>query len=212
MDVCTIIINTTARVWVGRINGKLYAVGGSDGTHSLSSTEIFDEESQTWVVGPNLTTPRANVSVVSVAGKLYAIGGFAGKFFLNTVEYLDMNTNEWTTFVKQPLHNRSNTNSPHEIAEVISRLQSQLNDVFLNAEPNTSQSEESNGHHSKEEQTQNNGHHQTINGSKVNDEKHTSTTITSPTNNTKDGTSKRDKLTNILENKENTNGLNDATS
>lgn len=59
-------------------NGKLYVVGGSDGTHSLSSTEIFDSETQTWMVGPSMTTPRANVGVAVVGDRLYAVGGFSG--------------------------------------------------------------------------------------------------------------------------------------
>lgn len=102
------------------------------GTHSLSSTEIFDEESKTWVVGPNLTTSRANVSVVSVAGRLYAIGGFAGKFFLNTIEYLDPNTNEWTTFIKQNANNQCDMISADDLTNGISQLQAQLNEVFVN--------------------------------------------------------------------------------
>jgi len=34
---------------LAEFKGKLYAVGGSDGTHSLSSTEVYDEASKTWV-------------------------------------------------------------------------------------------------------------------------------------------------------------------
>lgn len=86
---------------LAEFNNRLYIVGGSDGTHSLSSTEYYDEETKSWTVGPNLTIPRANVSVVVVGERLYAIGGFSGKTFLNTIEYLDQNSNEWTTFVPQ---------------------------------------------------------------------------------------------------------------
>lgn len=59
--------------------GKLYAVGGSDGTHALSTTEIYDPETKTWTPGPNMTTPRANVGVAVIGGRLYAVGGFSGK-------------------------------------------------------------------------------------------------------------------------------------
>lgn len=86
---------------LAEFNNRLYIVGGSDGTHSLSSTEYYDEETKTWTAGPNLTISRANVSVVVVGERLYAIGGFSGKTFLNTIEYLDQNSNEWTTFVQQ---------------------------------------------------------------------------------------------------------------
>lgn len=64
---------------VAVFQGKLYAIGGSDGSHSLASTEVYDPESQNWVVGPSLTTPRANVSVAVVGNRLYAVGGFSGR-------------------------------------------------------------------------------------------------------------------------------------
>jgi len=63
-----------------RILGKLYAVGGSDGTHSLTSTEVYDAESQSWTPGPSMTTPRANVGVSVIGNRLYAVGGFSGIF------------------------------------------------------------------------------------------------------------------------------------
>lgn len=68
---------------VSVFNDKLYVVGGSDGSHSLNTTEIFDEETQTWSVGPSMTTARANVELAVVGDRLYAVGGFSGesKFF-----------------------------------------------------------------------------------------------------------------------------------
>lgn len=69
-----------------QILGKLYAVGGSDGTHSLSSTEIYDPESKTWTPGPNITTPRANVGVAVIGSRLYAVGGFSGNFILQQLK------------------------------------------------------------------------------------------------------------------------------
>lgn len=93
---------------LAEFNGKLYAVGGSDGSHSLNSTECYDEVNKCWVAGPNLTSPRSNVSVAVVQNRLYAIGGFSGKTFLNTIEYLDATSNEWTTFVQQSNPNIDN--------------------------------------------------------------------------------------------------------
>lgn len=93
---------------MAEFNGKLYAVGGSDGSHSLNSTECYDEVNKCWVAGPNLTSPRSNVSVAVVQNRLYAIGGFSGKTFLNTIEYLDATSNEWTTFVQQSNPNIDN--------------------------------------------------------------------------------------------------------
>lgn len=58
--------------------GKLYIVGGSDGTQSLATTEIYDINEGMWSPGPNMTTPRANVGVAVVGNRLYAVGGFSG--------------------------------------------------------------------------------------------------------------------------------------
>lgn len=60
--------------------GKLYVIGGSDGAHSLCTTEIYDPETNTWMPGPSMTTCRANVGVAVVNGRLYAVGGFSGEF------------------------------------------------------------------------------------------------------------------------------------
>lgn len=57
-------------------------VGGSDGTHSLCTTEVYDPETNTWMPGPSMTTCRANVGVAVVDGRLYAVGGFSGRFTL----------------------------------------------------------------------------------------------------------------------------------
>lgn len=59
---------------------KLYIVGGSDGTHSLATTEVFDWDEQTWTPGPVMATPRANVGVAVINNRLYAVGGFSGTY------------------------------------------------------------------------------------------------------------------------------------
>lgn len=74
-------------------SGKLYVIGGSDGTQSLCSTEIYDPETNTWMPGPPMTTCRANVGVAVVNDKLYAVGGFSGKaaWFKGFYYYEDLN-------------------------------------------------------------------------------------------------------------------------
>lgn len=66
---------------------------------SLCSVEVYDAQTNSWSMGPALTSCRANVGVAVVGGRLFAVGGFNGKAFLNTVEFLDGRTNEWTSFV-----------------------------------------------------------------------------------------------------------------
>lgn len=136
---------------LAEFNGKLYAVGGSDGSHSLNSTEFYDEDTKTWVVGPNLTTARSNVSVVVVQNRLYAIGGFSGKTFLNSIEYLDAESNEWTTFVaQQPLaeevenghqndvnHHNNETSDHDDVFQPINLLPSAMNLKIANCDADT---------------------------------------------------------------------------
>ena len=54
-------------------------MGGSDGTHSLCTTEVLDMAENCWKPGPTMTTCRTNVSVAVVGDRLWAVGGFSGK-------------------------------------------------------------------------------------------------------------------------------------
>lgn len=60
-------------------SGQLVVVGGSDGTHSLCTTEILDIQENIWKPGPTMTTCRANVAVAVVDDRIWAVGGFSGK-------------------------------------------------------------------------------------------------------------------------------------
>lgn len=80
-------------------SGKIYVVGGSDGAQSLRSVEIYDPETRTWMIGPSLNKPRANVGVAVCRNRLMAVGGFSGKKFLDCLEYLDTVGNEWCGYL-----------------------------------------------------------------------------------------------------------------
>ena len=82
------------------MTGTIYVVGGNDGTSALNSTEIYDRKSGSWVLGPMLSVPRANVGVAVLENKLFAVGGFNGKKFLDTLEYLDIcHSDEWCSYL-----------------------------------------------------------------------------------------------------------------
>ncbi len=59
------------------IGGKLYAVGGQQGTDK-DYNEEFDPIANTWTMKAALTAPRAYLSAGVLNGKLYAVGGAAG--------------------------------------------------------------------------------------------------------------------------------------
>lgn len=64
---------------------------------ALNTVEIYDFATRKWSKGPNLSTPRANVRLVTLGNGIYAVGGFNGKNFLNTIEYLELGGDEWRT-------------------------------------------------------------------------------------------------------------------
>jgi hypothetical protein len=48
------------------------ALGGSDGSHSLKSVEVLENNS--FILGPQMSIGRANVGVVAYSNRLYAVG------------------------------------------------------------------------------------------------------------------------------------------
>lgn len=69
----------------------VYVVGGTNGSCSLKSTEIYNIQTNKFAIGPELNTARANVSIAFIGNYLFAVGGFDGKSFLKTIEYLNVN-------------------------------------------------------------------------------------------------------------------------
>jgi hypothetical protein len=117
---------------LAELNGKMYCVGGSDGSQSLKSTEYYDEATESWVLGPSLITARSIVSVAAINNRLYAIGGFSGKKFLNTIEYFDEEANEWTKFAKlQPIMTSSSSNIDSEEEDKNDIIRNDLNEDVI---------------------------------------------------------------------------------
>ena len=81
---------------VGVLDGKVYAVGGSDGSLRLSSVECFDTATKFWSFVAPMSTCRSGVGVGVLGGAMYAAGGYDGRACLNTVERFDLDKNLWT--------------------------------------------------------------------------------------------------------------------
>lgn len=81
---------------------SIYIVGGTNGTQSLRSVEIYDVKNKKWTQGPELNIARTNVSVAFIDDILFAIGGFDGKSFLKTIEYLNCKSLDdgWSLYYK----------------------------------------------------------------------------------------------------------------
>lgn len=81
---------------VGVLDGKVYAVGGSDGSLRLSSVECFDPASNFWSFVAPMGTCRSGVGVGVLGGAMCAAGGYDGRSCLNTVERFDPDKNLWS--------------------------------------------------------------------------------------------------------------------
>ena len=86
-----------ARVGVGTVNGKIYAVGGYDGSSDLATVEAYCPQSNQWLSVPSMGTRRSCLGVAVLNGLIYAIGGYDGASCLNSVERFDPLTAQWTS-------------------------------------------------------------------------------------------------------------------
>jgi N-acetylneuraminic acid mutarotase len=78
------------------VNGKIYVIGGSDGTTLRDETMVYDPATDSWEFASSIPTDRSRLTVNAVNGKIYAIGGDnLGE--LDTVEEYDPATDTWTT-------------------------------------------------------------------------------------------------------------------
>lgn len=80
--------------------GRLFVVGGFDGSRALSCVEVYDPARNEWRMLGSMTTARSNAGVAVLNGAVCAVGGFDGNDFLNTMEVYDPETNEWSPCVE----------------------------------------------------------------------------------------------------------------
>jgi RHS repeat-associated protein len=87
------------------LNGKIYIMGGSNATSTLSTLEVYNPTTQaleTSLAPKAMNTARKNfgASVALIDGKyaIVAAGGENGSTVLNSVESYDPSTNLWTTW------------------------------------------------------------------------------------------------------------------
>ncbi|SEQ89147.1 N-acetylneuraminic acid mutarotase [Nitrosomonas sp. Nm51] len=78
--------------------GRIYAIGGYDGTQNTGATEIYDPATDSWSIAAPLSAPRDHLAIAAANSKIYAIGGRSNlKYRQNTsvVEAYDPATNQW---------------------------------------------------------------------------------------------------------------------
>ncbi len=86
-------------------NGRIYAIGGIDGSEKVLNTlEIYDPMVNKWVTAVPMPTARYDLAAAEYNGKIYAIGGIDGQGdVLNTVEVYNTMTNKWVTVAPVPI-------------------------------------------------------------------------------------------------------------
>lgn len=83
-------------------NGKLYKIGGEDGT-VRAYLDIYDMATNTWSAGTDMTAARMGIKAVEIGGKIYVAGGGpTTSTASNTLYIYDPALNSWTTGANLP--------------------------------------------------------------------------------------------------------------
>ena len=74
---------------VANVNGKIFVVGGFDGSNVHGSVEFLDLKKKRWIQVKSMSTKRSGVKAVGLEGKLFVVGGWDGRSRLSTGEVYD---------------------------------------------------------------------------------------------------------------------------
>lgn len=76
------------RCGVAVVKGKVYAVGGFNGSLRVRTVDVFDPVKDRWVGVASMEARRSTLGVAVLNEQIYAVGGFDGSTGLNTAEVL----------------------------------------------------------------------------------------------------------------------------
>ena len=85
-------------------DGRIYAIGGFDGSNHLNRVEAYDVATNTWSTEASLPgAGRGNLpAATGPDGRIYAIGGLTDTGVVSEVDAYDTTTNSWTTVASMP--------------------------------------------------------------------------------------------------------------
>ncbi|XP_075230806.1 kelch protein isoform X2 [Lycorma delicatula] len=77
------------------VGGKVYAVGGFNGSLRVRTVDVYDAAVDQWTSCAGMEARRSTLGVAVLNGCIYAVGGFDGSTGLNSAEMFDPRTQEW---------------------------------------------------------------------------------------------------------------------
>ena len=87
------------------LDGKVYVMGGSDGSAASNALEIYDPARDSWSHKTPMPTARVFLAAAAVNGRIYAIGGSpdcCGESQTDAVEVYDPATDHWDAVASLP--------------------------------------------------------------------------------------------------------------
>lgn len=78
------------------LDGKIYVIGGHDGTTSTNEVQIYDPALNSWSTGTPMRVDRSQLGAVVLDGLIYAVGGQATTNAADDVEIFDPLSNTWS--------------------------------------------------------------------------------------------------------------------
>ncbi len=93
---------------VAVVDGKIYAIGGFNGSNYLAINEMYDPETDTWTTKQSMPTARHEFAIAVCQNKIYVIGGvfrandFFNSGFTGVNEVYDPLTDTWETMEPMP--------------------------------------------------------------------------------------------------------------
>ncbi|KAJ2952769.1 hypothetical protein O0L34_g7129 [Tuta absoluta] len=87
---------------VATLCGRVYAVGGEQGSQILANGEVYDPQSDKWTNIAPMKEARCEFGMTGWNGSLYAFGGWVGSDMGATVEVYDPVTDEWALAGRMP--------------------------------------------------------------------------------------------------------------
>ena len=74
------------RCGVAVVRGRVYAVGGFNGSLRVRTVDMYDPTADTWSSIASMEARRSTLGVAVLNDQIYAVGGFDGSSGLNTAE------------------------------------------------------------------------------------------------------------------------------